>query len=101
MVVKEGKVAEVWFMCHEVWSSRNKALMSPVLRRVADTRHHWIITCDAHMEQNEFAMDDWVGRRKEAPLTVLRVQGEWTFGQPLTTLCGQRSENTGWSESKG
>ena len=52
MVVKEGKVAEVWFMCHEVWSSRNKALMSPVLRRVADTRHHWIITCDAHMEQN-------------------------------------------------
>ena len=100
---------DIFFFRHsEVWSSRNEALMSLVLRRVADTWHHWIITCDANMEPNEFAMGDWVGELKDkqsagarkCPFLCYGCRGEWTVGQPLTTLCGQRSENTEWSELK-
>ena len=49
----------------EVWSSRIEAPMSPVLGRLADTWHHWIITCDATVEPNQFAMGDSVGELKD------------------------------------
>ena len=41
-------------------SVRNEALMSTVFRKVANTRSHWVIACDANMDPSEFGMGEWV-----------------------------------------
>ena len=43
---------------------RNEALVSRVLKMVANTRSHWIIACAANMDPTEFANRDWVNKSK-------------------------------------
>ena len=38
---------------------RSEDLMKAVLRRVANTKSHGIIACDANMEHLEFKLGDW------------------------------------------
>ena len=67
----------VYFWHSEGWSVRNEALMSTVLNVFANTRSHWIIACDAHMEANDFAQGHWV---KEARARVKApTQGSATY----------------------
>ena len=72
--------------------------MSAVLKRVSNTRSHWIIACDANMDPNEFAGSEWdmdfrvslerklQHHRKEVPRTVQRAREEWKFGERQITL---------------
>ena len=68
----EDRVAEMWVRCHEGihtlavyfwhgagWSLGNEAPVSAASRRVATSRHHWVIACDATMEPREFARGNW------------------------------------------
>ena len=84
----EGCVAEIWIKCQEgvhifvvcfwhceVWSVRDEALVSAVLKRVANTRSHWII---AELKLKH--------RHKEAPRPVLRAQEEWKCGERYIAL---------------
>ena len=72
---------------------RNEALVSRVLKMVANTRSQWNITCDGNMDPTEFANRDWVNkskakvkvRRKQAPRTVPRALEKWKFEKRWTS----------------
>ena len=54
-----------WYFWHsEGWRVRNEALMSRMLKMVANARSHWIIVRDAIMDPTEFANGDWVNNSK-------------------------------------
>ena len=101
-----GRVAEMpkfskmvytssWYFCHsEGWRVRNEALMSRVLKMVANARSHWIRACDANMDLTEFANGDWVNRSKakvKAP-----PQGSATFCAKSTREVESRKRWTTW-----
>ena len=64
----EGRIADAWVKCHDgihvfvlyFWRSEGRT----VLKRVANTKSHRIIACDANMETREFQFGDWYKRPK-------------------------------------
>ena len=70
----------------EGWSPRNEAILEAVLRRARDTKHPWLVACDANM--SGFRKSLWFRRDQMnviAPEGVSTcrsksAKGEWLRG---------------------